>query len=140
MPIDTSSLDIKELSKKYGFNKGLFSNFTKDTIILERNDYFKIINPDSLSKYIKIQNFTLLNVSNDSLLLLNDPVLYYINKYYGKQGICNFHKVVYSKNRNYALVEYWMHCGFLCGYGEIIVMKKVKNKWIKLETLVINES
>ena len=140
LPIDTFSLNIHEVTKKYGFSKDQILNITKDTLILQKNDYFKILNSDSLIKYKKVPDFTLLNVSDNSYLLLTDPELYYIKKYYGKRGICSFRKIVYSKNRDYALVEYWMHCGSLCGYGETVVMKKMRNKWIIKETLIICQS
>ena len=128
--IDTSQLEINDLTIKYGFNKIELCRHEKDTILLERNDYFKILKPDSLIHWRKI----------DSKSSFIDPVLENIEKHYGKLGLCSFNRIIFSKDGKYALVEYWMHCGLLCGYGETILMKKVNNKWIKLKTLTITES
>ena len=128
--IDTSMLDLNFLTNKYGFLVKDIEKDRKDTLLLTQNDFFQIMNQDSLIKYRKIE-------INESL---DDPVLDEIEKYYNKLGICSFHHIVFSKNKDYALVEYYMHCGFLCGFGEVVLMKRKDKHWIRLETLVINES
>jgi hypothetical protein len=122
-----STLKNSDLCKKFGFNRKQLKNSNGDTLILNSNNYFKIINPDSLLKYQKI--------SRDTTMLIRDPLLYSIELNYGKMAICYFQKVVLSKNKDYALVEYWIYCGFLCGYGETVIMKKIDNNWIIFETL-----
>jgi hypothetical protein len=127
LPIYTSDLNTHELTTKYGFKRKRLKNFIKDTLILSKNDYFKIINPDSLIKYQ--------NIHHDTAMLIREPLLYAIEQYYGKSSICYFNKIIFSENRDYALVEYWIYCGFLCGFGKTVIMNKVNNKWIIRETL-----
>jgi hypothetical protein len=128
--IDGLDLEIKNLTIKYGFNKNDLIRQEKDTFLIEKNDYFKIINTDSLINWRKI----------DSKGSFQDPVLVNIEKHYGKFGLCSFYRIIFSKNRKYALVEYWMDCGFMCGYGETVLMKKKSNSWIIIEILRIIES
>lgn len=128
--IDITIFEDKELTIKYGFNKNDLKSQLKDTFLLEKNDYFKIIDSDSLKNWEKID-------AKDNFI---DPVLENIEKHYGKEGLCSFNRIIFSKDRRYALVEYLIYCGFLCGYGETILMKKENDSWIKIETLVICES
>lgn len=128
--VDSSSLDITLLKKKYGFNKSQFSENLLDTFFIRSNKYFKILNPDSLIKYksIKTKSF-------------EDPLISFIVKDYKKEGICYFYQTIFSKSGNYAIAKYWIQCGApLCAYGETILMKRIKNKWVKIDTLVISES
>jgi hypothetical protein len=126
-PIQLYPVLIKELINKYGFNRTQLEKLNSDTLILNKNDYFKIINPDSLTKYSKI--------SRDTTMLISNPLLYSIKKYYEKKGICYFHKIVFSENKDYALVEYWFYCGFLCGQGATVIMKRTANNWIVFEII-----
>jgi len=128
--IETSMLDLDFLINKFGFMDKDIIDDRKDTLLLTHNDFFQIINQDSLTKYRRI----------DAGKSIADPVLDNIEKYYSTSGICSFHHIVFSKNKEYALVEYYMHCGFLCGFGEVVLMKRKNNHWIRLETLVINQS
>lgn len=127
LPVYTSNLNIHELTKKYGFIRRRLKTSIKDTLILSKNNYFKIINPDSLIKYQ--------NIPRDTTMLIRDPALYSIEEYYGKSKICQFNKIVFSENWDFALVEYGIYCGFLCGYGKTVIMNKVNNKWVICETL-----
>lgn len=128
----TSTLNISGLVKKYGFDRIQLKKSNSDTLILNKNNYFKIINPDSLIKYKKI--------SPDTTMLIRDPLLYSVEENYGKSKICYFSKIVFSMNKEYALVEYWIYCGFLCGHGKTVIMKKKVNKWIVFETVAITVS
>jgi hypothetical protein len=128
LPIYNSNQNIHELTKKYGFIKRQLKNFSKDTLLLGKNNYFKIINPDSLIKYQ--------NIPHDTAMLIRDPVMSAVEKHYGKSSICHFNKIVFSRDRDYALVGYGIYCGFLCGNGKTVIMKKINNKWILLDTLI----
>jgi hypothetical protein len=127
--VDSSLLDITLLKKKYGFKKSQFSENLLDTFFIKSNKNFKIINPDSLIKYKAIK-----------ITLFEDPLISFIEKAYKKEGICYFRETIFSKSGNYAIAKYWIHCGLLCGYGETILMKRIRNKWVKIDTLVVSQS
>lgn len=126
--IDLSELNTKELVAKYGFDFKNQENTKLDTLLLASNRFFSVLNPDSLLKYQRL-NF-------NNTILDFDPKLQFIEKQYHRIGIIYFKKVILSKKKGYALVEYWMYCGNLCGYGETIVMKKINNKWEKFDVLI----
>ncbi len=126
--IDLTDLNTKELTKKYGFNFKKHNDSKKDTLILNSNENFIVINPDSLIKYQSVE-------SEETQLNL-DPKLQFIERLYNKTGILYFDKVIISSKKDFALIEYWMYCGFLCGYGETILMKKVNDRWEKLNVLI----
>jgi len=130
--IDTEHLDILLLTSKYGFEKEQFENSLLDTFQINENKYFTILNPDSL---IAFKNH------KESGVIFLDPLMYCIKKYYQKDAICYFKKPVTTKNKSYAIVQYWITCGDLCGWGEIVLMKRLnKENWSKIETLVTSES
>ena len=124
LKIDASSF-TSDLTANYGFSKHQFENETRDTLIHRKNDFLNIISPDSLLKYQSLKPSP----------TTDDPILDNIERQYGFNSICYFSKTIVSENNAYALVEYWIHCGCLCGYGETILMKNEDNKWIKLKTL-----
>ncbi len=123
---DTSYIKFHELTIKYGFDKNDMNFQVKDTFLLKKNDYFNIVNPDSLHNWRRIVP----KVKDE------DPVLDKIEKYHQKLGLCSFNKIIYSKDRKYVIVQYWMDSIFLYEYGETILMEKVNNRWIRLETLM----
>ncbi len=123
---DTTSIKYHELTIKYGFDKNDLNFQMKDTFLLKKNDFFNIVNPDSLHNWRSIVP----KVKDE------DPVLDKIEKYHQKLGLCSFNKIIYSKDRKYVIVQYWMDSIFLYEYGETILMEKVNNRWIRLETLL----
>lgn len=132
LPIEYLSSYANELTEKYGFKKGqMVNNHDQETYVLRMNKYFKILPPDSLIKYE--------NIPHDSSDL-NGPIVSSIGMYYGKKGICFFHKIIFSQNKTYALVQYWIECGFMCGSGQTVLMKKIKTKWIVIKLLAFDES
>jgi hypothetical protein len=46
-----------------------------------------------------------------------------------KNGLLMLSEIVFNKNRNRALVSYSFVCGELCGYGNVLVLRKVGEKW-----------
>ena len=137
--IDSSSLDIPEMVDKYGFTKNQFEFSTYDTLLIKDNKYFKVISPDSLIKYYNLE-FDADFYIREGIDLFQSPILYFIAKSYNKKGICYFYKPIFSKKGSYVLVQYWMNCGFLCGYGELVLMKKINGKWTIIDTLVYEQS
>ncbi len=129
--IDSTYLDISILNTKYGFAKKQFEKILADTFLIEDNNYFEVLNPDSLIafKYFKKPGYIIFN-----------PILYFIKQYYNKDAICYFRKPIFSKNNSYAIIQYWVHCGDECGWGEVVLMKKVNGKWAKFKTLIMSES
>jgi hypothetical protein len=136
--IDSARLDIPTL-KKAGFDESQFSLKSNDTLLIKSNKYFKALNTDSLIKYKNLK-FTNEFIFQNGIDFLQQPILYYVEKEYGKEGICYFNKPILSKNNVYAIAEYWVSCGNLCGWGQIVLMKKMKGNWIIVETLVHRES
>ncbi|MFC0878791.1 hypothetical protein ACE01N_19505 [Saccharicrinis sp. FJH2] len=132
-PIKESTLMISYLVDNYGFNINDFKLQSFDTLLLEANDYFQIISPDSLLNWQTIE-------SKDSEDPFINPTLEKLKDYCGKSGICRFHKIVFSEDRKYALVKYWMYCGFMCGHGSTVLMKREDNNWIIKERLGFAES
>ncbi len=129
--IDSTNLDISMLNAKYGFAKKQFEKTLADTFLIKDNNYFDVLSPDSLIAFKNYQE-------PGSIIL--DPLFYCIKKFYQKDAICYFRKPIFSKNNSYAIIEYWVSCGNLCGWGEIVLMKKVKGKWTIFKTLTTSES
>lgn len=137
--VDSSLLDIPVLANKYGFNKWQFKKKNINVLLISDNKYFKIINIDSLVKYEKAKFDADFRI-RERIDLFQSPVLYFIERDYNKSGICYFYRPVFSKNGNYAVAEYWVDCGEECGWGETVLMKKTKDKWIIVDTLVMKVS
>jgi hypothetical protein len=130
--IDYSFNDLKSIVKQYGFNKHLLNKKLYDTLLITSNKYFKILEPDSLIKYN--------NAQRDTSSLITDPLIEYIKNKTGKNGICFFEKSIFSNTKEYAIIEYRIYCGFLCGKGEMLLMRKTKGGWLKIKTLVTSIS
>lgn len=137
--IDSSSIDMSKLTKKFNFVKSQFGNHANDTLLLRDNIYFKIIRSDSLLKYEKLR-FDVDYRIHEKIDLFQTPILYYVEKNYKKNGICYFYKPVFSRDKTSAVVKYWVDCGSLCGWGETVLMKKTKEKWIIIDTFAYEES
>jgi hypothetical protein len=110
-----------------------------DTLLIKDNKYFKVISPDSLLKYKSLKFDADFRIRK-GIDLFQSPILYFIEKNYNKEGICYFYKPIFSKERTYAIAEYWVHCGSLCGWGQVVLMKRINRKWTIIETLVYRES
>jgi len=119
---------LKPIIKQYGFKKHQFNEKLSDTILINCNKYFEVIEPDSMIKYC--------NTPRDTLSLITDPLIVYIINKSGKSGICSFSKIIYSHNKEFALTEYFIYCGFLCGHGELILMRKSNEGWVKIKKLM----
>lgn len=137
--IDSSPFDIYKKVNKYGFTKNQFETSANDTFFVKDNKYFKVINPDSLLKYDRLKFDVEFSVRK-GIDVLQSPILYFIEKNYNKKGVCNFYKPIFSKERTYAIAEYWINCGYLCGWGEMVLMKRINRKWVIIDTLVYSES
>jgi hypothetical protein len=46
----------------------------------------------------------------------------------------NFFLPIFSHNRDFVLIQYWIYCGSLCGSCHILVFKRENNKWIKIRS------
>jgi hypothetical protein len=114
------------LSKNGSFN--LFS----DTLLINFNNFFEILSTDTVIKYESIAAKTPKDYHYEN------PLLKYIkNNYKGKyHRLCTFSKVLFSENSKYAIVHYYIYCGNMCADGGIVLMKKTKNKWIIINTLI----
>lgn len=137
--IDSSPIDIFKRVNKYGFTKSQFETASNDTLFIKDNKYFKVINSDSLLKYERLK-FDDEFCIRKGIDVLQSPTLYFIEKNYNKKGICYFYKPILSEKKIYAITQYWVGCGFLCGWGEMVLMKKIKGKWTIIDTLVYEES
>ena len=137
--MESSSFDIYKKVNKYGFTKSQFETSANDTFFVKDNKYFKVINPDSLLKYDRLKFDAEFSIRK-GIDVLQSPILYFIEKNYTKKGICYFYKPIFSKERSYAIAEYWVTCGSLCGWGEMVLMKQINHKWTIIDTLVYHES
>lgn len=104
--IDSTYLDISMLNTKYGFVKTQFKKTLADTFLIVDSKYFEVLSPDSLIAFKNYQK---------PGYIIFDPILHFVNKYYKKDAICYFRKPIFSKNNSYAIIEYWVYCGDLCG-------------------------
>jgi len=134
--VDASMLNISRLTSKYGFTRNEFRNTTKDTLLIKKNKYIEVVNPDSI---IKFRNLGLYLKINDSTYI-SAPYYYFIEKTYHKKCICEFSKTIFSKDKTYAVVKYMILCGMDDGRGETILMKKTKHKWIVIDTFAFHGS
>jgi hypothetical protein len=131
--IKSSMLDISELVREYSFNRVQFrKSVIDDAFIIKNNSSFKVINPDSIDSF---QNYK----EVDSGLII-EPFLYAKKKYYHKNAICYLSKPLLSKNKKFAIAEYFISCGSLCGNGATVLMKKKKDKWIIIKYLTLSIS
>ena len=112
--VDASRIDIPKMVNKYGFSKKQFGNTLGDTLLIKDSKYFKVISPDSLLKYKRLKFDADFRIRK-GIDLFQSPILYFIEKNYNKEGICYFYKPIFSKERTYAIAEYWVYCGSLCG-------------------------
>jgi len=46
-----------------------------------------------------------------------------------KNGVLTLFEIIFNKKRNRPLVSYSFVCGELCGYGNVLVLTKVGEKW-----------
>ena len=134
--VDVSMLKVSRLTSKYGFTRNQFKSMSKDTLLIEKNKYFEVANPDSI---IKFHNLGLYLKINDSTYI-SAPYYYFIEKTYHKKCICEFSKTVFSKDKTYAVVKYMIRCGMNDGRGETVLMKKTKHKWIIIDTFAFHGS
>ena len=130
-----------EIVTKKGFGENQFKNFSKDTFLLKESKYFELINTDSLISYQKkTEKFYLENRGREDVDIFADLVLKYIEIHYQKKALCTFFKPIIAKNKKYAIASYYKNCGFMCGSGETLLLKKKKGKWIVIEILSIIQS
>ena len=118
----------KSIIKKYGFKEktGQESN---DTLMIGNNGIFEFVDIDLLIKYKH------LSYTSDSITIMN-PRLYYVKKEYNKGSICYFYKPVFSENKKYAIAQFDKYCGSLCGWGEIVLMENINNRWKVIDVLL----
>jgi len=134
--VDASMLNISRLTNKYGFTRNQFRNMTKDTLLIKKNKYIEVVNPDSIIKFLNFGRYLKINDST----YIAAPYYYFIEKTYHKKCICEFSKILFSKNKTYAVVKYMIRCGMDDGRGETFLMKKTKQKWIVIDTFAYHGS
>ena len=129
-----SMLNVSHLINKYGFIRNQFRNTKIDTLVIKKNNYFEVAKPDSI---IKFRNYGLTMMIIDSTYIF-EPYYYFLEKTYHKKCICTFGKTIFTKDRTYAVAEYFISCGHQNGRGKTVLMKKKKNKWVIIDDLVIS--
>jgi hypothetical protein len=134
--IDLSMYPFKHLTNKSGFLKYQFRNKEKAKFLIKRNSYFEVANPDSI---IKFSGYGLKIMKIDSTYIAY-PYYYFLEKTYHKKCICTFSKTVFSKDRTFAIAEYFITCGPDDGRGKTVVLKKEKKKWVIIDDLAISGS
>ena len=133
---DISMLSVSHLINKYGFIRNQFRNTKNDTLVIKKNKCFEVANSDSI---IKFSYYDLNMMIIDSTYIFY-PFYYFLEKTYHKKCICTFSKIIFTKDRTYAIAEYFISCGHQDGRGKTVLMKKKKNKWVIIDDLVISGS
>jgi hypothetical protein len=126
-----SLLDIKHLSKEYGFTAEQFCYSSNDTFSLKANKYFNVIESDTV---IQFHNVGFFEIEKGVVVLT--PFLYFVKQKYKKKYVRYFSVPIISRNGKFAIVKYEDLCGEDCGSGAILVMEKIKNKWIVIDSLI----
>lgn len=134
--IDASILRDTRLTKKYGFTRNQFRDVTKDTLLIRKNKYFEVANPDSIMKF---SEYGLKMMKIDSTYIAY-PYYYFLEKTYHKRCICTFSKTVFSKDGTFAVAKYFIACGPDDGRGKTVVLKKKNKKWVIIDDLAISGS
>ena len=134
--IDASILRDTRLTKKYGFTRNQFRDITKDTLLIRKNKYFEVANPDSIMKF---SEYGLKMMKIDSTYIAY-PYYYFLEKTYHKRCICTFSKTVFSKDGTFAVAKYFIACGPDDGRGKTVVLKKKNKKWVIIDDLAISGS
>lgn len=101
------------------------SSISYDELYLHFNDEKDIIKKNDDSIFIKLQTDTIrkFHIPNDvSIKFNNSSSNFYL-----------FYLPIFSFDRQYVLIQYWRHCGSLCGSCHQILLKKVGSKWIKVD-------
>jgi hypothetical protein len=62
-----------------------------------------------------------------------------ISGIYSKQ-LCEFKQPIFSVNNNFAILEYFIECGWLCGKGAILLLENKNNKWTKKRVLLSKQN
>jgi hypothetical protein len=112
---------IKENPKALGNylpKNGTFRLF-KDSLLIKENKFFQVLSIDTITKY---------SIS-DILKKKKYPLGHYL--------ICDFGKIVFSKNQKFAVVDYSIHCGNWCYDGATVLMEYKNSKWVVVKTLSI---
>lgn len=131
--------DIKysqEVIVESGFSESQFKSVSKDTFMIDKNRYFKVISPDSLIKYrTATVTFRLKNRGREDVNIFADQVLEYIKNQYQKRALCTFYKPIVVPSKKYAIASFYIDCGFMCGSGETVLLKSKKGKWVVVKML-----
>lgn len=124
--IDISSFYFDKLLTRYGFSEKKLksTNSNPKPSLLRENDYFQIADYNLIMKWENIQPQYIVKTVSEN-----------VEKHYGKPGLCHFNRVIFSENKKYALVEYYISYGQLSGFGQTSIMEKINNKWVKIDTL-----
>ena len=120
---------INKLTETYRFKKEQIIRIPVDSILISDFKQYEILNPDSIRSYER-------TIVKNSLTL--DPIMKTIQERDSKSGICYLFRPIFNVDNQYALVQYQFECGFMCGYGKLLLMKKEKEKWIIQEVLISN--
>jgi len=113
-PSDTVS--IKQIPELYGNGYSTKNGFRlfKDTMLIKTSHYFQVLPIEAVAKKS------------------NPQILEYVKRTYKKEypRICSFGKVLFSKNKEYAILDFKIYCGSWCGEGGVLLMKYLNNKWV----------
>jgi hypothetical protein len=93
----------------------LYTHFDAENEINKKSD-------DSIFIKLQINNNRNVSVSNDLVKKFNN----------NSNGFYLFNLPIFSFKRQFVFIQYWKHCGELCGGCHQILLKKVSSKWIKV--------
>jgi len=133
--IDLSQREIDSLSTNYGFTKVQLSLKVAGKISLKGNGHFQVIDVDSI---LKFRNWR--TGKNEKGKVILEPFLYHIRKIYNKSSVRYFNRPIVSQNGEYAIVNYDDYCGFLCSYGQLVLLQQRNGKWSIVKVLHVGMS
>lgn len=89
----------------------------------------------------KIKRYKIRTIEKDSLdILFADPEKgwdKFYKKFNGFKGFKEFSKIIYSENRNRAVVYFAYHQGYFNGRGALILLEKRNGKWKISENMTL---
>ena len=115
----------------YQSNTGRFQKEIKNIIsTFSPNGQLVIDSLNSMQSRLSPNDFQLCTSKVLSVTELNDQ------KNECKIGIISFSKIFFDKRKNNGLLYYNFRCGGNCGKGELLIIKKIDDRWTIIETIM----
>jgi hypothetical protein len=97
--------------------------------IISSDDSVSIIQQVNLNKNIKIKK------KDFGSLIQIKNIPFFDNGYSHRENTFSFLIPIFNNDRSLAWIEYNFNCAS-CGYGKVVLFRKINNKWIKVDSYV----